>query len=335
MRLGDFLYDLPEDLIAQSPLDDRAASRLLVLDKRSGAVTHRTFRDVVEIFQKGDLLVMNDTRVTALRVFGRRPTGGRIEALLVEAKGAGKFVALMRPAKRLRQGEEAEFEGGLTASIEQDLGEGRRLVRFLQTDYRERLKEVGLVPLPPYVHGQIKDPERYQTVYATASGSAAAPTAGLHFTKELLDQLKDKGVETATVTLDVSLDTFRPIATDDVEDHKMHGEKCRVPEATASAIAACKGRIIAVGTTTVRTLESFATARRTVSPGEQSTKLFIRPGYDFKVVDGMLTNFHLPGTTMMLLVSALAGREQVMDTYREAVVERYRFLSFGDSMLVI
>ncbi len=335
MRLGDFLYDLPEELIAQTPLDDRAASRLLVLDKKTGEVQHRVFRDVVQILQPGDLLVMNDTRVSALRVYGSRQTGGRVEALLLEDCGDGRFVALMRPAKRLKPAEQIDFEGGLSATVEQDLGEGRRLIKFGQQDYAERLSEVGLVPLPPYVREQIKDPERYQTVYASTKGSAAAPTAGLHFTNEVLDRLRSNGVKTATVTLDVSIDTFRPISTDDVDDHKMHGEKCSVPEQTAAAVAECKGRVIAVGTTTVRTLETFATDHRMVAVGATCSKLFIKPGYEFRAVDGMFTNFHLPGTTMMLLVSALAGRESVLNAYRDAVEKRYRLLSFGDSMLVI
>jgi S-adenosylmethionine:tRNA ribosyltransferase-isomerase len=228
-----------------------------------------------------------------------------------------------------------EFEGVLTATVAEDLGEGRRVVAFLQEDFGDRLVSVGRVPLPPYVHEELRDPERYQTVYAETKGSAAAPTAGLHFTEELLDRLRANGVLTATVTLDVSIDTFRPISTDDVDDHKMHGERCCVPEKTARAIAECSGRVIAVGTTTVRTLETFATGKREVTPGETSSKLFIKPGYDFKVVDAMFTNFHMPGTTMMLLVSALAGRESVLSAYAEAVEMRYRFLSFGDSMLVV
>ena len=335
MRLSDFTYDLPEELIAQEPLADRAASRMLVLHKATGRIEHRAFRDCTEYLAAGDLLVLNDTRVSALRLFGQRQTGGRVEALLIEDQGGGRFVALTKPAKKLRPGDSLAFEGGLTAEVEADLGEGRRLLRFGLSDYEARLTQVGRVPLPPYVHGEIADPERYQTVYATKKGSAAAPTAGLHFTEDTLAKLRDKGAETATVTLDVSLDTFRPIATDDVDRHVMHGEKCRVPEETAKAIERCAGRVFAVGTTTVRTLETFATERRKLEAGERVSSLFIKPGYEFRIVDAMFTNFHLPGTTMMLLVSALAGRENLVRAYHEAVEERYRFLSFGDSMLVV
>ena len=335
MRLSEFLYDLPPELIAQTPLEDRAASRLLVLDRRTGAVRHLSFRDVPQLLEPGDLLMVNDTRVTALRLLGRRASGGRVEALLLQDEGEGRFNALLRPAKRLKEGEQVAFEGGLVAKVVKDLGEGKKALAFDQPDYRERLAAVGRVPLPPYVHEALRDPERYQTVYAAHAGSAAAPTAGLHFTNELLTQLEEQGVSMARVTLDVGLDTFRPISTEDVEDHAMHGERCALPQETADKIAECKGRVVAVGTTSVRTLESFASGKRAVEAGEKVTKLFIAPGYDFKVVDAMFTNFHMPGTTMMLLVSALAGREGVMAAYREAVEKRYRFLSFGDSMLVL
>jgi S-adenosylmethionine:tRNA ribosyltransferase-isomerase len=335
LRLRDFLYDLPEELIAQAPLEDRAASRLLVLDRRTGEVHHRNFADVADILEPGDLLVMNDTRVSALRLFGHRASGGAVEALLVQDLGGGEFIALVRPAKKLKPGGSIAFDGGLEATVVADEGEGRRLLRFEQGDYEQRLHSVGRIPLPPYIKGEIEDPERYQTVYARSAGSAASPTAGLHFTSGLLERLRDNGVDTATVTLDVSLDTFRPIQTDDVEHHAMHGERCSVPEETAKKVAECKGRVVAVGTTTVRTLESFAVAHRTLDHGSQLSRLFIKPGYEFKAVDAMFTNFHLPGTTMMLLVSALAGRQSVLRAYSQAVEDRYRFLSFGDSMLVL
>lgn len=335
MRLSEFAYDLPEELIAQEPLADRAASRLLVLDKRTGRIKHRRFNDVVDLLQPGDLLVLNDTRVSALRLLGHRATGGAVEALLIDDLGGGTFVALMKPAKKLKPGEVVVFEGGLQAGVESDEGEGRRRIAFAQKDYDQQLAAVGRVPLPPYVQKEIADPERYQTVYANTKGSAAAPTAGLHFTPELLSVLKERGVDTATVTLDVSLDTFRPIQVDDVDEHVMHGERCTVPEETARKIAECQGRVIAVGTTSVRTLESFATGHRRLEHGSQVSRLFIKPGFEFKVVDAMFTNFHMPGTTMMLLVSALAGRENVLNAYREAVAHRYRFLSFGDSMLIV
>jgi S-adenosylmethionine:tRNA ribosyltransferase-isomerase len=335
LRLDEFLYDLPEELIAQRPLPDRAASRLLVLDRKSGAVQHRAFRDVPDLLAPGDFLVLNDTRVSALRVLGERATGGKVEALLLTDEGGGRFVALTRPAKKLKDGERIGFEGGLSAVVEADLGEGRKRIAFDQTDFQSRLKDVGQVPLPPYVHGRLDDPERYQTVYAEHAGSAAAPTAGLHFTKEVLQRLEDKGVGTARVTLDVSLDTFRPISAQEIEGHTMHGERCVLPKATADKVNACQGRVIAVGTTCVRTLESFATGNGEVGHGEMVSKLFISPGYSFRAVDAMFTNFHMPGTTMLVLLSAFAGRENVLDAYRAAVEERYRFLSFGDSMLVV
>ena len=235
----------------------------------------------------------------------------------------------------MKPGETVLFEGGLQASVVQDLGEGRKLIEFQQNDYEQRLHKAGRVPLPPYVHEPLKDPERYQTVYASQPGSAAAHTAGLHFTTELLEELQDKGVQTATVTLDVSIDTFRPVSTDHVEDHTMHGERCTVPEDTAKKVSDAKGRIVAVGTTTARTLETFATGPRSINPGETVSKIFITPGYKFKAVDAMLTNFHMPRTTMLMMVSALAGRARIMSAYEHAVAERYRFLSFGDSMMIL
>jgi len=334
LRLADFLYDLPEELIAQEPLADRSASRLLVLHRKTGDIEHLSFTDAPNLLQKGDLLVMNDTRVTALRLIGKRATGGQVEALLLHDEGGGRFVALTRPAKKLRLGEAIDFEGGLQAVIEDDLTEGKKRIAFHQVDYAHRIKTIGITPLPPYIHTQIEDPGRYQTVYAQTAGSAAAPTAGLHFTNETLQQLKTNGIDTATVTLDVSLDTFRPIGTVNVEDHVMHGERCSVPGETAQAIKRCEGRVFAVGTTTVRTLETFANSRHEVAQGETVSKLFITPGHEFRAVDAMFTNFHLPGTTLMLLVSAFAGRENVLRAYKEAVEKRYRFLSFGDAMLI-
>ncbi|MCH8979089.1 MAG: tRNA preQ1(34) S-adenosylmethionine ribosyltransferase-isomerase QueA [Armatimonadetes bacterium] len=334
MRLADFDYCLPEELIAQAPLEDRAASRMLVLDKETGEIQHRAFRDIVQVLRPGDLLVMNDTRVTAQRLLGERPTGGKVEALLLSEKD-GQFEALMRPAKKLKPGSVVQFEGGLQARVVQDLGEGRKLIQFLQDDYKRRLRTAGRVPLPPYVHEPLQDPERYQTVYARRPGSAAAHTAGLHFTQELLQRLKDNGVETATVTLDVSIDTFRPVSTDNIEDHTMHGERCSVPEDTAKKVSEAKGRVVAVGTTTARTLETFATGVRKIEPGETVSKIFITPGYRFKAVDAMLTNFHMPRTTMLMMVSALAGRANIRSAYQRAAEERYRFLSFGDSMMIL
>lgn len=328
-RLVDYDYHLPESQIAQVPLEDRSASRLLVLDRRTGAVSHRRFSELIGLLNRGDLLVMNDTRVTARRLKGRRPSGGQVEALLLCHHSDLSWEALIRPAKRLKVGSDIDFEG-TRATVKADLGDGRRLLEFDRDP-----SGAGEVPLPPYIGAAIADPERYQTVYAARGGSAAAPTAGLHFTDALLNALREKGVGIAHVTLDVGLDTFRPVQSERIEDHQMHGERCRVPEETSRAIEACAGRVIAVGTTTVRTLESMAIGARQVRSGEMTTRIFIRPGYPFQVVDGMLTNFHMPRTSMLMMLSAFAGRENVLRAYAEAIVEGYRFLSFGDSMLIL
>lgn len=335
-RLNDYEYDLPEELIAQVPLEDRAASRMLFLDKTTGVVAHECFRDLEHHLQPGDLLVLNDTRVTAVRLLGRRESGGQVEALLTKRVSENRYRALTKPAKRLRVGVRIAFGEGLEAEVE-SLGEGGvRVLRFLQEeDVSDRLAREGQVPLPPYVRMSIKEPGRYQTVYGREEGSSAAPTAGLHFTEAILEKLQQKGIGVARVTLDVGIDTFRPVMAEVVDEHVMHGERCRIPEATAEAIAQCKGRIVAVGTTTVRTLETMAMGPRQVRAGSAESRLFIRPGFQFQVVDGMLTNFHLPRTTMLMMISALAGREQVLEAYRQAIVERYRFLSFGDAMLIL
>jgi S-adenosylmethionine:tRNA ribosyltransferase-isomerase len=333
--LSDYDYILPEDAIAQTPLEDRAAAKLLWLHK-DGAIEHRSFRDVTQILQPGDLLVLNDTRVTALRLFGQKETGGKVEILLLKQISAYSFEVLAKPAKRLQRGIEIMFANGLKCTVEGDLPFGGRIVRFEErTEFERRLKGVGSVPLPPYIHVPLTNDERYQTVYASSAGSAAAPTAGLHFTETILGELKAKGVETAFVTLDVGLDTFRPVQAEKLEDHQMHGEKCSIPSETASKIENCQGRIIAVGTTAVRTLESFATAKRQVAGGEKTTSIFIRPGYKFQIIDGMFTNFHMPRTTMLMMLSALVGRDRVFHAYQEALNNHYRFLSFGDSMLIL
>ncbi len=335
MLLSDFDYHLPEHLIAQTPLADRAASRLLLLPKDGGPVQHRTFKEVPNLLREGDLLVLNDTRVSALRLMGQKPTGAEVEALLLTEETPGTFVALMRPGKRLRTGATVQFED-LEATVTEELPQGqRRLVFTPHPELAKRLREIGTVPLPPYIHAALADAERYQTVVARAPGSAAAPTAALHFTSDLLETLKAQGVQVATVTLSVGIDTFRPVEVDDLSDHVMHGEVCEVTEETAEAVARCKGRIIAVGTTTTRTLETFAKGRRQLNAGRQTSKLFIRPGFEWQIVDGMFTNFHLPKTTMLMMLSALVGRERLLAAYEEAVEEEYRFLSFGDSMLVI
>jgi S-adenosylmethionine:tRNA ribosyltransferase-isomerase len=320
---------LPEAAIAQRPLEDRASSKLLVLDRRSGSITHLRFRDVSNLLKEGDVLVVNDTRVTARRLLGRRDTGGQAELLLLREAEAGVFEALTRPAKRMRNG--ARIEGDdWSAVVLGDLGEGRKLVRLHAGG-----PKVGSIPLPPYIHHAIDDEERYQTVFASSPGSAAAPTAGLHFTPELVEELHSLGVQFARVTLDVGLDTFRSVQAENLDDHKMHGERCAISETAAEVINHAQGRIFAVGTTAVRTLESFAVGPRVVRAGEMSTELFIRPGYRFQIIDGMFTNFHMPGTTMLMMISALAGREKVLYAYSEALAANYRFLSFGDAMLII
>ncbi|MCU0316604.1 MAG: tRNA preQ1(34) S-adenosylmethionine ribosyltransferase-isomerase QueA [Fimbriimonadaceae bacterium] len=336
MRVEDLDYFLPPELIAQEPLADRTASRLLHLDRKWGHVHHRQFRDCLSLLEAGDLLVMNNTRVTALRLLGHRPTGGQVEALLLKEVKDGSFIALTKPAKKLAPGSKILFGEDLMAEVREDLGEGQKLIQFdTQSDWRKKVDVIGLAPLPPYIRHTLSDRERYNTVYASVPGSAAAPTAGLHFTPEILDQLQEKGVKLAHVSLDVSIDTFRPVQSESVEDHVMHGEVCRVPEETVRAVSECQGRIIAVGTTSVRTLESFATGPRQIRSGEMVSRLFIVPSYKYQVVDGMFTNFHMPRTTMLLMLAALVGPDSLFEAYRQAVESRYRFLSFGDSMLIL
>lgn len=335
-HLSDYDYILPEELIAQTPLADRSSSRLLHVDKATGAIHDHTFRDILSLLQPDDLLVWNDTRVTALRLFGQKPTGGAVEALLLQETAPQTFSALVKPGKRLKPGARIEFPGGLAAEVVRGLEEPIKEIRFDPTEHlNEQLKEFGQVPLPPYIHSTLSEPERYQTVYANTGGSAAAPTAGLHFTPELIRDLNHKGIQMAHVTLDVSIDTFRPVTVESLEDHQMHGEVCRVPPETAQAIATCRGRIIAVGTTTARTLESFAVGKRQVEVGQKQTRIFIRPGYEWQILDGLLTNFHMPKTTMLMMISGLAGRQSVINAYAHAIQHRYRFLSFGDSMLIL
>jgi len=334
-RLSDYDYYLPDSAIAQSPLDDRAASRLLWLHKDTSAIEHCIFREAVDILRPGDLLVLNNTRVTAFRLFGQKTTGGKVELLALKQIDSCRFECLLKPGRRLQPSAVIEFSDELRAVVEENLDEGRKLVRFEASgDVKEKLTELSAVPLPPYIYTSLSQPERYQTVYASVPGSAAAPTAGLHFTEEILNALREKGVNTAWVTLDVGIDTFRPVQVDDPADHPIHGEICELPVETSEAISNCTGRIIAVGTTSVRTLETFAIGDRRVESGRRDTKLFIRPGYKFKIIDGMFTNFHMPRTTMLMMISALAGREAVMRAYNDALATGYRFLSFGDSMLI-
>lgn len=334
-RLSHYDYDLPESLIAQTPLADRAAARLLWLHRDSGAVEHRHFRDVAEILQPGDLLVVNNTRVTARRIFGRKPTGGEVELLLLHELGPNRFECLARPGRRLPVGSTIEFGAEWPMATVVSVSDGPTRVVEFSDDPKALLAAAGSVPLPPYIANPIDDPERYQTVFAQAAGSAAAPTAGLHFTDELVDRLRSRGVEFAEVTLNVGIDTFRPVQVEQLDLHEMHGETCTLPTETAEMIHRCQGRIIAVGTTSVRTLETFAVGPRRVETGTRSTSLFIRPGYRFQIIDGMFTNFHMPRTTMLMMIAALAGHRAVFDAYRQAVDQRYRFLSFGDSMLIL
>lgn len=333
-RLSDYDYDLPPDRIAQTPLADRSASKLLWLHRDSGQIDHLRFSDCVDILEEGDLLVVNDTRVTARRVLGQKPTGGQVELLLLRFLPAtGDWLALAKPGRRLQPGATVLLDGGGIATVIANELDGLKRIA-IDIDLLTN-PHIGEVPLPPYILEKLSDPERYQTVYASAPGSAAAPTAGLHFTPDLLSKLKAKGVEIATVTLDVSIDTFRPIQTDNLDEHQMHGETCRISTESAAQINQSKGRIVAVGTTAVRTLESFAVAPREVRAGEMKTTIFIKPGYAFKVVDGMFTNFHMPKTSMMVMLSAMVGRDTLMGAYEEALSGEYRLLSFGDSMLIL
>ncbi len=327
-------YVLPENQIAQVPLDDRSAAKLLHINPR-GEIEHRSFKDVPDLLSSGDLLVLNNTRVTALRVFGTKPTGGQVELVLLRETEANLWECLAKPGRRLQPGASISISPNLQARVIQNQNEGIKLIQFEGENWQEELRRHGRVPLPPYIHASLADAERYQTVYAQPGGSAAAPTAGLHVTPEILASLQSRGVEITFVTLDVSLDTFRPIQVENLDDHVMHGETCRVSVETADKIGQAKGRIIAVGTTTVRTLESFAIGNRRVESGERSTKLFIRPGFEFQIVDGMFTNFHLPKTSMLVMLEALIGPTHLERAYTAALTHEYRFLSFGDSMLIL
>ena len=340
MDVKDFWFDLPQELIAQDPLEDRSSSRLLVLDKYSGETEHRHFTDILEYLRKGDVLVINDTKVIPARLLGRRPGHEEeVEVLLLRRIEADLWECLVRPGKKLRPGAEVEFgDGLLTATVEEIVEEGNRLVRFhYEGIWEEVLDRLGQMPLPPYITHQLKDKNRYQTVYAEHEGSAAAPTAGLHFTKELLTRIEEMGVEIVHVTLHVGLGTFRPVKETDVLKHHMHSEFYVVTDEAAAAINAAKDegrRVICVGTTSCRTVESASDETGHIRAGSSWTQIFIYPGYKFKVLDCLITNFHLPESTLIMLVSALAGREHVLAAYDEAVKERYRFFSFGDAMFI-
>lgn len=329
-------YHLPEEQIAQFPVEPRDAARLLVLNKKSGMIQHRQFSDLSDYLRKGDTLVLNDTRVTARRLFGQKPTGGAVEALLLAPLPGERWRALLKPSKRLPEGSIVEFDGGkIRLRVDDRLPDDSRvLCPEIPSEFARYVEQAGQTPLPPYIHQSLANPERYQTVYAAHGGSAAAPTAGLHFTPDLLDNLRASGVQTVHVTLQVSLDTFRPVQTERLEDHKIHGEQILLSEEAAEAINQSTGRIYAVGTTAARTLESAAIGIRRVKPFYGETRLFITPGYDFQVVEGLITNFHMPRTTVLALVAALAGREPLLNAYDEAIRAGYRFLSFGDAMLI-
>ncbi len=338
MKKSDFYFDLPEKLIAQTPIAQRDHSRLLHVDKVTGELEHRHFFDLPEYLDEGDCLVLNDSRVLPARLIGCRPTGGSVELVLLRDLGDGRWECLSRPGRKTKPGTEIIFgDGELTATVESVAEGGNRIVKFhYEGIFLETLERLGKMPLPPYIKEELSDSERYQTVYSKELGSAAAPTAGLHFTEELLDAIRAKGVRVCFVTLHVGLGTFRPVKEDEIEDHEMHSEFCIVPEETARIVTETKrngGRVFAVGTTSCRTLESFAADDGTLAPSSGWTDIFIYPGYRFKCVDALVTNFHLPESTLIMLVSALAGRENVLNAYKVAVEKEYRFFSFGDACL--
>ena len=340
MKTSDFYYDLPEELIAQDPLENRSDSRLMVLDKETGAVSHHVFREIVDYLNPGDCLVINDTKVIPARLIGEREgTGAKIEVLLLKRKTGDVWETLVKPGRKAKPGTRIQFGGCLLVGEVMDIvDEGNRLIRFeFEGIFEEILDQLGQMPLPPYITHQLKDKDRYNTVYATHSGSAAAPTAGLHFTPELLKTIEEKGIDIARVTLHVGLGTFRPVKVDDVENHHMHSEFYMIDEEAAEKINRAKEngkRVICVGTTSCRTIESAADENGRPKPCSGWTEIFIYPGYQFKILDCLITNFHLPESTLIMLVSALAGKENVLAAYEEAVKERYRFFSFGDAMFI-
>jgi len=335
MLLSDFDYPLPEELIAQEPLAERDKSRLLVVDREKGSIEHRMFPDILDYLKDDDLMVFNDTKVIAARLVGRKSSGGRAEVLLLKRLSHGLWEGMVKPGRRVGVGAMLVFDCGLTAEVVDRNEAGGRTLRFAaESDPDELISSVGEVPLPPYIHTQLEDPGRYQTVYAAANGSAAAPTAGLHFTPELLERIRARGIRTVFVTLHVGLATFRPVRTENIEDHVMHSEHVEITAETADAINAARGRIVCVGTTTARALESAAVGKRRVRAMRGDTNLFIRPPYEFRIVESLVTNFHVPRSTLLIMLSAFAGRELIRRAYDEALRERYRFLSFGDAMLV-
>ncbi len=340
MKTSDFMYDLPEELIAQTPVEPRDHSRLLVYDRASGKIEHRHFYDIVDYLRPEDALVINDTRVIPARLYGVRSGGGACELLLLKQLGPKRWESLVRPGNKLMPGKSVSIgEGRMTAHVVDMAPGGGRVIDFeCEGTFEEALDELGEMPLPPYIHEKLTDPGRYQTVYARENGSAAAPTAGLHFTKELLERVRQKGVDIVPVLLHVGLGTFRPVKVENIEEHEMHSEYYEVSTEAAQRILAARqrgGRVIAVGTTSVRTLESASAQSGTLAPSRGNTQIFIKPGYQFKCVDALITNFHLPGSTLIMLVSALMGREEALRVYNVAVQEKYRFFSFGDAMLIL
>ena len=340
MKTHDFWYDLPEELIAQTPLLDRDTSRLLVMNRETGEVKHQHFYDIIDYLHPGDCRVMNDSRVLPARLLGHRPTGGAVELLLLRDLGDKKWECLAKPGRKLQAGQEVVFgDGELTASIVGVQDDGNRVVEFhYEGIFLEVLERLGKMPLPPYIKAELQDQERYQTVYSKSVGSAAAPTAGLHFTNDLLEKIRAKGVNTAFVTLHVGLGTFRPVKAEEITEHHMHSELCMINAETAETLNATKrngGRVICVGTTSCRTLESLVNADGTFEAKSKWTEIFIYPGYTFKAMDGLITNFHLPESTLVMLVSAFSSREHVLAAYAEAVCEKYRFFSFGDAMTIL
>ena len=340
LKTHDFYYDLPEELIAQTPLERRDASRLMTLDRKTGEITHRHFYDLVELLRPGDCLVMNNSRVLPARLLGHRvPTGGAVEVLLLKDQGNGVWECLTKPGRKTHTGTELSFgDGELTATVAGERDDGNKLVQFhYEGIFLEVLERLGKMPLPPYIKEELQDGERYQTVYSKINGSAAAPTAGLHFTQELLDKLAAKGVKEAYITLHVGLGTFRPVKVDDVESHVMHSEYYKIDGENAEIINNAKkngGRIISVGTTSTRVLETVADENGHMTAKSGETKIFIYPPYKYKIVDALITNFHLPESTLLMLVSALAGKENIDKAYKQAVEMKYRFFSFGDAMFI-
>ena len=339
LKTSDFNFDLPEDLIAQTPLEQRDASRLLTLDKQTGQTEHHRFHELADMLRPGDCLVLNNSRVLPARLIGRRETGGACEVLLLVDRGENIWECLVRPGRKLKPGAKVIFgEGELTGEVVAEVEGGNRLVRFFYEGiFLEVLEQLGRMPLPPYIKAELQESERYQTVYSKVTGSAAAPTAGLHFTPELMEKLERKGVKLCYVTLHVGLGTFRPVKAENITEHEMHSEYCVIPQETADVINETKrngGRVVCVGTTSCRTIESWAEADGTMRACAGWTNIFIYPGYRFKVLDALITNFHLPESTLIMLVCALAGQENVLAAYREAVEEKYRFFSFGDAMFI-